>query len=306
VSAYLARLAHFAHFEAPRHAVRHLGRGLFHALAELGAARMSPPRDAREASHRLAGAIGAIARAHDLAVTIRGDVPRGAALVVANHVSYLDPIAILPMCPAVPIAKGEVARWPIVGPIGAALGVVFVDRDEPLRRARVLRRIHDLLAAGVTVLNFPEGTTTPGDEVRPFWRGGFGVAQRLGVPVVPLAIRYADPALAWHGGATFVPHYVRTVARARIDVALAFGAPLHPRTGEPPEVMAARARQAVSLLLHPPRSHDAGIRPELSPPRTDPVLPPPVRADARAPRTRGSSTGPDPSTSGPGAPRRAA
>lgn len=253
--------------------VRHAGRGLFHALAELGAARMAPPRDAREAAHRLAGALGAVGRAHELAVTVRGDIPRGPALVVANHVSYLDPIAILPVCPAIPIAKGDVAAWPIVGPIAGALGVVFVQREQPLDRARALRRIHDVLAAGAPVLNFPEGTTTRGDAVRPFWRGGFGIAQRLGIPVVPLAIRYADPALAWCDGATFVPHYLRTAARARVEVSLAFGAPLHPRTGEPPEVMAARARLAVCQLLSPTRSPDAGSRPSVPPPRSDAVLP---------------------------------
>lgn len=276
-----------------RHAARHLGRGLFHALAELGSARMAPPRDPRDAAHRLAGALGAIGRAHELAVTWRGEVPRGAALVVANHVSYLDPIAILPVCPAIPVAKGEVSGWPIIGPIGAALGVLFVDRDDPLGRARALRRIHDLLAAGTPVLNFPEGTTTRGDGVLPFWRGGFGVAQRLGVPIVPLAIRYADPALAWCGGATFLPHYLRTAARARVCVELSFGAPLAARTGEPPERIASRARRAISQLLvsqlpHPGRSHDAGSRPELSPSRSDPVLPPPADPRARGPGRRGA------------------
>jgi 1-acyl-sn-glycerol-3-phosphate acyltransferase len=273
---------------ALRNAARHVGRGLFHALAELGAARMAPPRDPREAAHRLAGALGAIGRAHELRVAFRGEVPRGAALVVANHVSYLDPIAILPVCPAIPVAKGEVGGWPLIGPIGAALGVVFVDRDDPHGRARALRRIHDLLAAGTPVLNFPEGTTTRGDDVLPLWRGGFGVAQRLGVPVVPLAIRYADPALAWCGGATFVPHYLRTAARARVDVELAFGAPLATRPGEPPERLASRARRAISQLLQPGRSHDAGSRPELPPPRPDAVLPPPVHARARGPGRRGA------------------
>src|SRR5262245_50921293 len=99
-------------------ATHRAGRGLFNALAELGVARTAPPRDPREAAHRLAGALGSIARAHDIAVFVRGEIPRGAALIVANHVSYLDPLVILPVCPAIPIAKGEVESWPIIGPIG--------------------------------------------------------------------------------------------------------------------------------------------------------------------------------------------
>src|SRR3569833_2788189 len=169
-------------------ALRHVGGGLFTALAELGSARMAPPRDARDAAHRLAGALGAVGHSHDLVVTVTGAVPRGVALIVANHVSYLDPLAILPVCPALPIAKGEVASWPLIGPIGAALGVTFVTRDEPMARVRVLRRVHDLLAAGVPVLSFPEGTTTAGDAGRPGRRGAGGGARRRGGPGGPGAV----------------------------------------------------------------------------------------------------------------------
>ena len=226
-------------------ALRHVGGGLFTALAELGSARMAPPRNARDAAHRLAGALGAVGRSHDLAVTVTGEVPRGVALIVANHVSYLDPLAILPVCPALPIAKGEVASWPLIGPIGAALGVAFVTRDAPTARVRVLRRVHALLAAGVPVLNFPEGTMTAGDKVLPFMRGTFGIAQRLGVPVVPVAVRYRDPASAWCDAATFLPHYVRLAGAPRVEVDLTFGTAMLPRAGEAPEDMAARARNAI-------------------------------------------------------------
>jgi len=264
--------------------LRHAAAGLFHALAELGAVRMAPPRDRLAAAHRLAGALGTIARAHDIVVTHRGEVPRTRALIVANHVGYLDPLAVLPVCPAIPVAKREVEGWPIVGPIAHRLGVVFVERDDPPAGARVLRRIHDLLVAGVSVLNFPEGTTTAGDHVEPFWRGGFGIARRLGVPVIPVAIRYADPALAWYGGATFFPHYVRTLARPRIEIALEFGAALEPRTGESPEAMAARCRNTIARMLE--RSSHAGIRTDLSPSRPDPVVPAAVDDQRRQRRRR--------------------
>jgi len=257
--------------------VRHVGKGLFNALAELGAVRMAPPRDSRAAAHRLAGALGAVARAHDLVSTVIGDVPRGCALVVANHVSYLDPLAILPACPAIPVAKGEVAGWPIVGALGSAVGVVYVTRDDPMARVATLRRIEALLAEGTPVLNFAEGTTTHGRTVAPFWRGAFGVAARLGVPVVPLALHYRDPAMAWTGGATFFPHYFDTVAKPRIDVTLRFGTAIPTRTGEAPEALAARARNAVAALLERTRL-DAGLRPRLPPARPLTVLPPAARA----------------------------
>ena len=258
-------------------AARHVGGGLFHALAELGQSRMSPVRSPREAAERLSGALAAIARAHDLEVSVRGELPRGPALIVANHVSYLDPIAILSRCPAIPIAKGDVAGWPIIGGAARGLGVVFVRREDPIERIRTLRRIHALLASGAAVLNFPEGTTTRGQHVAPFWRGTFGIAQRLGVPVIPVALRYREPELAWYGRATFLPHYWRTVRRPRLEVALRVGAARHPRTGEPPESMAARARGTISYMLETltwtPRCIDARTSVRVSSSRPDPVLP---------------------------------
>lgn len=270
--------------------LRHGAAGLFHALAELGSARLAPPRDRLAAAHRLAGALGTIARAHDIIVTRRGEVPRTRALIVANHVSYLDPLAVLPICPAVPVAKSEVEGWPVVGSIAQRLGVEFVHRDDPHGRIRALRRIHDLLVEGVSVLNFPEGTTTAGDRTLPFWRGSFGIAQRLGVPVVPIAIRYADPAMAWYGGATFLPHYTRMLGQRRIEIDLELGPAIEPRTGESPEAMAARCRNAITRMLE--RSADAGSRTDLSPSRPDPVLPSPVddhHGQRRRRRARGAA-----------------
>lgn len=239
-------------FELVR-ATHHVGRGLFNALADLGAARMNPPKDAREATHRLAAALGAIARAHELHVTVHGEIPREPALIVANHISYLDPLAILPLCPAAPLAKSEVEAWPVVGSIGAALGVIFVKRADGCARAAVLRTIERLLASGVSVLNFPEGTTHR-DRVGAFYRGSFGAAIRARVPIAPVAIRYRDPRLAWCDGETFLPHYVQMAARERVDVELMFGKPLIARSHELPEDLAARARNSIL------RSLDARIR----------------------------------------------
>lgn len=254
-------------------ATRHLGSGLFGALADLGTARSSPPRDEREAAHRLAGAVGSIARSHRLVVETRGEITRGPALIVANHVSYLDPIVILPHCPAIPVAKAEVREWPVIGNIAEALGAVFVARRDRASRVRALLRIHKLLASGVSVLNFPEGTTTRGDYVQPFLRGSFGIAQRLGVPVVPVAIRYRDPEMAWFGGSSFLPHYLRAAAQPKIEVTLTFCAPISVRAGEPAEDMAIRTRHTIMRALHEMRSH-AGQRSKLSPSRSNTILPP--------------------------------
>jgi 1-acyl-sn-glycerol-3-phosphate acyltransferase len=222
-------------------AARHAGRGLFNALAELGAVRLAPPRDSRAAAHRLAGVLGTLARAHDLAVTVHGEVPRSTALIVANHVGVIDALALIPVCPAIPLARGALASWPLIGPIGHALGVCFVG-DSPDDRVRALRRVHALLAAGTSVVNFAlAGASNDGMQVGPLWRGTFGIAARLGVPVVPIAIRPR--------GGVALPSYVSAARERRIEVMLHVGAPIHARTGEAPEVMAARTRGTIAHLL---------------------------------------------------------
>src|SRR6185436_14021215 len=101
---------------------------------------------------------------------------------VANHLSYLDPIVIGAQIPVAPIAKGEVASWPLIGSVASSLNGIFVDRSSVMSRARALRRAHALLRAGVSILNFPEGTTTDGSRLLPFHRGIFGLAQIARVP----------------------------------------------------------------------------------------------------------------------------
>jgi 1-acyl-sn-glycerol-3-phosphate acyltransferase len=255
------------------HLSRHLGKGLFAALAELGVARMTPPRDPEDAAARLSAALRAVGDAHDLVVRVSGELPREPSLLVANHVSYLDPLAILSVIPAVPLAKADVAAWPVVGGIARALGVNFVDRHRPWSRIRALRRVHATLAAGTSVLTFPEGTTTDGTRVLPFQRGCFGIAARLDRPIVPIAIRYDDRRLAWTGQADFLPHYLATARRDRCDVHLVVAPTIYPRAGEAPERLAARARAAIARTLERIGVLHARARLRVPAPRPDPVLP---------------------------------
>lgn len=156
-------------------------------------------------------------------VEAEGPTPPPGALLAANHLSYLDPIVVASVVRCVPISKADLASWPVFGETARATGVLFVTRGNTASGLEVMREAQALLEGGLRVLNFPEGTTSTGETVLPFKPGLFGTARRAGAPVVPVSISYGPPELAWTGDATFLPHFLRTVARPRSTARVRFG-----------------------------------------------------------------------------------
>jgi lyso-ornithine lipid O-acyltransferase len=209
--------------------------------------RSGAPR--RDQAALLADGCRRTLRAHGVEVDALGGLPPGPVLLACNHVSWLDPLVVAGQVPCAPISKLDVRGWPVFGTLAAEVGVIFHARGEAASGLRVLREVEAALAAGVPVLNFPEGTTTDGRGVLRFHKGLFGLAARLGVPVVPVALRYDPADLAWIGDATFVPHYLRLASRAASRVRLRFGEPLEAAGGADAAALAATARQRVVALL---------------------------------------------------------
>jgi 1-acyl-sn-glycerol-3-phosphate acyltransferase len=135
---------------------------------------------AARTGHRLALRMVEI---NGLQISVRGPVPSGPVVLASNHLGYLDPIVIGALLPLAAIAKSELAGWPFLGRVAAHVGTLFIRRGSAHHGALVLRRALRRLAAGVPVLNFPEGTTTDGSRpLLSFRRGLFGIARRPGGP----------------------------------------------------------------------------------------------------------------------------
>ena len=254
-----------------------IARFLVTTLDAIGRARMARDRSLATRAHRLQAACAEIATTHDLQLSVRGRFPTGPAVIVANHVSYLDAIALAAAVPCAPIAKSEVASWPIIGTAASQLGVIFVQRNSAASRVRALLKARDALAAGVSVMNFPEGTTTDGSQLLAFRRGIFGIARGMRVPVIPVAVRCAE-ALAWYGNAPFVPHYIRATRLATPAMRLEIGEPIDPtRLASADEVTALAHHRIARMLRDQLESHAAILRLRVPAPRPDAVLPPPGR-----------------------------
>jgi 1-acyl-sn-glycerol-3-phosphate acyltransferase len=254
-------------------------RSTFSIFAAVGDVRLQGLRSRPARAERMRVMLAEVAAIHGMRIAVEGAWPAGPCVIAANHVGYLDPIAIGSQLACTALAKHEVARWPLIGGAAATLGAIFVDRGCTYSRAAALLGAIRALRDGVSVLNFPEGTTTDGERVKPFASGIFGAARLAGVPVVPLAIRYGSPRAAWTGGETFLPHYARTAARSSLSALIAIGAPIDPHAHASAMALAVAARRAVVALLRPEPEdpHEPRVRAVVPPPRVDAVLPPAER-----------------------------
>lgn len=147
-------------------------------------------------------------------------------ILIGNHRSYLDPIAVLKEVEALPVAKAEVGAWPLIGFAAKVTGILYVKRESKRSRADTLGAMGRYLEQGYSVLVYPEGTTHTDEKTMPFKRGAFTLAARTGFPVVPMAIEYLDLGDSWVGDDTFLPHFLRCFGKKRTHIFLHYGEPL--------------------------------------------------------------------------------
>lgn len=126
-------------------------------------------------------------------VRVRGQLPPpGGALVAANHVSWLDIHLLHSLLPARFISKAEVRNWPLFGRFAEASGTVFLVREKKTDAMRVNQLMAAHLREGDCLALFPEGTTSDGRAVLPFFPSLFQPAVEAGASVWPVCIRYLN------------------------------------------------------------------------------------------------------------------
>lgn len=145
-------------------------------------------------------------------------------LIIANHRTPLDVVALLSLFGGHFLANHRVARAPIVGPGAHRIGTIFVDRRDKQSGAQAVQAMRRLLEQKRTVIVFPEGTTFSGDEVRPFRRGAFTAAAGLPVEVIPVGLAYTP---GHELGERKMGEHVRAfLARSRTPTWVSIGDPL--------------------------------------------------------------------------------
>jgi 1-acyl-sn-glycerol-3-phosphate acyltransferase len=196
----------------------------------------------------LLGLFGVRVRQHGTA-----PAPGQGHLVVANHRSTADILVLLRAFGGHMVSRADLASWPLVGPAARSVGTVFVDRSRAMSGANAVRAIRDRLAEGGTVIVFPEGTTFPDDDVRPFHAGAFVAALRARANVVPAGLAYARESGAAFVNETFPRHLARMAAARPSEVALCVGEPLAITDGTRADALRDRAHDEVQRLVRDAR-----------------------------------------------------
>ncbi|MGW8990222.1 lysophospholipid acyltransferase family protein [Streptomyces zhihengii] len=209
--------------------------------------------------HRLTASWSrAVLRAFGVRVTVVGappgrPVPRAAAgpgeLVVANHVSWLDIPLIAAVLPGRMLAKSEIRRWPLLGPVAARGGTLFVERDRLRTLPGTVAAMSGALRAGSRVVVFPEGSTWCGRGQGRFRPAAFQAALDAGAVLRPVRLSYGPTgAAAFVGDDPLALSLWRVATAARLTAEIRLLPPLVPGPRTDRRALARSAQLAVARL----------------------------------------------------------
>lgn len=195
--------------------------------------------------------LGFMGRMAGLRVRIEGE-PRTGALLIANHLSWLDILALAGTSRAIFVAHSGLAAHGVLKWLCAQNDTVFITRD---RRSSVAAQVAQVRAAlGTRPLTiFPEATTGDGTALRPFRSSLLSAPEPLAeeVPIQPVALDYRDAAeIAWFGDEPGLANVRRILARpGRVELVIRFLEPLSGAALADRKAMTAAAQAAIGRAL---------------------------------------------------------
>jgi len=198
-------------------------------------------------------------RAFGLRVKTEGQPPKGAYLIASNHLSYLDILVLSGVFPSRFVAKSEIAGWPVIGPVAASTGTLFLVQADPRDVLRIGDAMRETLDAGVSVTLFPEGAASRGERVEPFHPALFAGPAKRGIPCLPVALSYRalrSPeaeaiTVCWWGEMSLPTHIWRLLNLGPVEVTVRWGDELLVEADR--KRLVARAQAEVEGLFQPVR-----------------------------------------------------
>lgn len=182
-----------------------------------------------------------------------GDIDTAGYVVVSNHQSTADPFLLS----SLPwdmrwVAKEELFRLPIIGWLMRLSGDIALRRGDRESVTEMMATCRETLAAGMSVMLFPEGTRSPDGKLLPFKDGAFQLAIETGRPLLPLALfgtRSCRPkGSLWFGDADAVVRVLEPIPTAGLTAAdlPRLKEEVHARIAAAVEELAARGASAAT------------------------------------------------------------
>ncbi len=202
-----------------------------------------------------------LARVLGIKVVVSGPLPPpGAALIVANHVSWIDIIVLSAVMPVSFVAKSDIGRWPFFGTLAKLQRSVFVERERRHSTGRERETISQRLGAGGKVVLFPEGTSGDGRSVLPFRSSYFAAVHEARLPIVPVTLAYTRtwglpmtprelPRYAWYGDMDLPAHLWKALAEGPLTVEVYLHQALHLDHPKARKGLAAKAETLIRTSL---------------------------------------------------------
>jgi 1-acyl-sn-glycerol-3-phosphate acyltransferase len=241
-------------------ALRRLFQGVWHALLGyfklLRASRWSPLERAQQVQAWAVTLLAIIG----IRVKVQGQAPvHGPALLVANHISWLDITVIHATRHCRFISKSAVQHWPVIGRLASGADTLYLQRENRKDAKRMVQDMVKALQDGDVLAVFPEGTTSDGQQVLPFHANLLQAAIELDAPIQTVAIRYVDRA---SGHATQHAAYINddTLVQSIWRVLSAPPMVVHVHFGEP-QKSNGRNRRAWAADLRREIANDIGVEP---------------------------------------------
>lgn len=164
-------------------------------------------------------------------VEIEGKPPEPPFFLVSNHLSYIDIPVYYSALKTTFVAKSEIEHWPVVGFMARTLGIIFIDRKNKLDVPRVNAIISNRINKNQGVVLFPEGRTSPGDEILQFRAGLLQHPADANFEVHYAVIHYEtgekDPpardSVCWWQDVSLIQHLIGLASNRSITARIAFG-----------------------------------------------------------------------------------
>ncbi len=191
---------------------------------------------------------------HILGVKVErhGQPPDFTAMIVANHLSWLDILVIGSCTHASFLSKESIRRWPLIGWFAISAGTIFIRRGKG-ESSQVARAMAQHLDGNRQLAIFPEGRVTSSDQVERFFPRLFAAAIEAEVPIVPVALRYVkdgkiDEGVSYTPGRSFIGILLRIMVRPSSHAIIIFCDPI-PVQGKDRRSLADESRQAIQSAL---------------------------------------------------------